>query len=67
MAAGGLAVVATFTSGATSLVLSSPYCKFVRQRPGVQSKDEIRHPITMQAFYNTTPGEELAVTLDSTP
>ena len=67
LSSGGVAVSMTWTNGTVSLALSSPKVAFARQDPNVGGRDETRLVLAGQGRYSSTPGDELAVTLDSTP
>jgi hypothetical protein len=62
----GVAVVATFTNGNTSLSFSLSAVQFPRQSPTVPGRDEIRLPLSGVA-RKSGGTSELTVTLDSTP
>jgi hypothetical protein len=64
---GGVAVSATFTNGTTSIAFSSPKVQYPRQSPDVTGRDEIYNELLGMARFGSAAGDELAVTLDSTP
>jgi hypothetical protein len=67
LAVGGVAILATFTYGGTSLSFSSPKVCIPPRDPPVAGREEITNRIIGDAGFNATPGDELIVTLDSTP
>lgn len=67
LSSGGVAVSMTWTNGAVSLALSSPKVAFARQDPNVTGRDETRLVLVGNGRYSATAGDELVVTLDSTP
>lgn len=62
----GVAVTATFTNGATSILFTLPAVLFPRESPTVQGKSEIRLPLRGEAKKSSST-KELTITLDSTP
>ena len=62
----GVAVVGTFTNGATSLVFTMPAVQFPRVSPQVDGKSEIMLSLTGMARKSSSTAE-LTLTLDSTP
>jgi hypothetical protein len=67
LSSGGVAVSMTWTNGTVSLALSSPKVAFQNQDPAVTGRDETRLVLAGQGRYSVTPGDELAVLLDSSP
>lgn len=63
---GGVALTATFTNGAVSLLFSCVKVQFPRRSPTVPGKQEIMLPLQGTALQSSTT-KELVVTLDSTP
>ncbi len=64
--AGGVAVTATFTNGAVSLLFSLVKVAFPRKSPPVEGRREVMLPLEGQA-YRSGSTLELVTTLDSTP
>lgn len=63
---GGLAFVATFTCGNTSMVFTLPAVAVPMREPGTPGRQEIMLPVE-GAAYRLAGVRELVVTLDSTP
>lgn len=66
-ASAGVAVVATFTNGATSLVFSSGAVRFKPRSPDAPFQQEVMLPLEGEAFSSDGSAEVLTTTLDSTP
>lgn len=66
LSVGGVAVTATFTNGATSLLFTLPKVQFPRKSPTVPGKSEIKLPL-MGVARKSGSTKELEITLDSTP